>query len=139
MVTREEITRCLHIDWEAYLARFERMSDAEKQTFLARQGYPPFAELLAHLAAWWQVGMDVIRHHQSDPDYHHPQMDVDAFNRAVIDRVRGTSESDVRAEFESVRAHLIMFVTALSAADLANPKINRQLQIEIINHLAEHQ
>ena len=139
MVTREEFIRCLQIDWDAYLASFDAMPEIEKAAFLARQGYPTFAALLAHLTAWWRVGMQVIRHHQSDPEYHHPQMDVDAFNQAVIDRVSGLSETVVIAEFKAARQELLDFVNNLSDADLANPKINLQLLIEVIEHLEEHQ
>lgn len=139
MVTREEITRCLEIDWDAYLAQFNALPDGGKKEFLLRQGYPSFAALLAHLTAWWQVGMQVIRHHQSDPDYHHPQMDVDAFNQAVIDSVSGLSDAVVIAEFKAASQELLDFVNNLSDADLANPKINLQLLIEVIEHLEEHQ
>lgn len=139
MVTSEEITHCLTTEWDMYLEEFEQKTDAEKQAFLVRQGYPRLAELLAHFTAWWQVGMDVIRHHQADPDYQHPAMDVDAFNQAVIAKVSVVSDADVRAEFETVRTELLGFVCALSGADLANSRINRQLQIEVIEHLREHQ
>lgn len=139
MVTREEITRCLQIDWDAYLASFDAMPEIEKAAFLTRQGYPTFAALLAHLTAWWRVGMQVIRHHQSDPEYHHPQMDVDAFNQAAIDRVSGLSDAVVIAEFKAAQRELADFVNNLSDADVANPKINRQLKIEVIDHLEEHQ
>ncbi len=130
---------CMTRQWDAYLAHFQSLDPKKQADFLARQGYPRLAELLAHFAAWWQVGMEVIRHHQSDPAYQHPAMDVDAFNSAVIQRVKQLSDEEARAEFEVVRVKFIDFVNGLSDADLDNPKINRQLQIEIINHLAEHQ
>ena len=51
----------------------------------------------------------------------------------------GVPAAEVRAEFDTVRAGFLEFVHNLSDADFANPKINRQLQIEVIDHLAEHQ
>jgi hypothetical protein len=66
-------------------------------------------------------------------------MDVDAFNLAAVTRVSGLSESEVLAEFHTVRETLVAFVKDLSGAELANPKINRQLVIEIIEHLHEHE
>ena len=81
MVTREELIRCLTIEWDAYLERFEELPEGVKQEFLALQGYPSFSALLAHMLAWWRLGMQVVRHHQSDPEYTHPAVDVDALTR----------------------------------------------------------
>jgi hypothetical protein len=139
MVTREELIHCLSIDWDAYLERFEELPEGEKKEFLALQGYPTFSALLGHMLAWWRLGMEVIRHYQANPDYTHPAIDVDEFNQAAIARVRGVDDTKIRAEFESVRKEMIRFVNTLSDTALANPKINRQLQIEVIEHLSEHQ
>ena len=43
------------------------------------------------------------------------------------------------AEFKAARQELLDFVNNLSDADLANPKINLQLLIEVIEHLEEHE
>ncbi|MCK7476113.1 MAG: hypothetical protein MZV49_27445 [Rhodopseudomonas palustris] len=138
MVTREEITRCLQIDWDAYLASFDAMPEIEScfpcppgLSYLCRAISPPHC-----LVARWHAG-----HPSSpvDPEYHHPQMDVDAFNQAAIDGVSGLSDAVVIAELKAARQELVDFVNNLTDADLANPKINLQLLIEIIEHLEEHQ
>lgn len=139
MVTRQELIQSLSVDWVAYCARFEAFSTAEQEQFLARQGYPSFRSLLAHLVGWWRVGMEVIRHHQADPAYSHPQMDVDGFNNAIIARVQALSDAEVYADFEVTRRQMLDLVASLSDADLANPKINLQLLIEVVEHLEEHQ
>ncbi len=138
MVTRQELIQSLSVDWVAYCDRFAVLSPAEQQQFLARQGYPTFRSLLAHLVGWWRVGIEVIRHHQSDPAYSHPQMDVDAFNNAIIARVQALSDAEVFTDFESARQQMLDLVASLSDADLANPKINLQLLIEVVEHLEEH-
>jgi hypothetical protein len=139
MFTREKFIHCLTTEWDTYLKEFEQKTDVEQRSFLAHQGYPRFADLLAHFTAWWYVGMQVIRHHQTDPDYQHPALDVDAFNNPVIQKVRETPDADVRVNFETVRAELIRFVKELSDTEVANPKINRQLRIEVVDHLREHE
>ena len=139
MVTRQELIQCLTTDWPAYCARFEALSPVEQEQFLACQGYPSFRSLLAHLVGWWRVGIEVIHHHQADPAYVHPQMDVDAFNNAIIARVQAQSDAEIFADFEVTRRQMLDLVTSLSDADLANPKINLQLLIEVVEHLEEHQ
>jgi hypothetical protein len=138
MVDRKELVQCLTLEWEEFITRFEQLSAQEKRAYLDQQGYPRFADLLAHFGAWWKLGMVVIHHLQVDPDYHHPHIDVASFNAEVIQSARNRSEVEVRAEFEQVRQELLVFLETLSDEDLANPRINRQLQIELIDHLAEH-
>jgi len=139
MVSRDELNKCLAQEWGQYISRFEQLSEREQQEFLLKQGYPSLKSLLAHLAAWWRVGIEVVRHHQSDPDYNHPSMDVDDFNNAVIARAEGMPDAEVLKDFETARRQMLDLVASLSDTDLANPKINRQLLIEIIEHLREHE
>lgn len=139
MVSRDELNRCLAEDWGQYISRFEQLSESEQLEFLIRQGYPSLKSLLAHLAAWWRVGIGVVQHHLSDPNYIHPQMDVDAFNNAVIARMEGVSLQDVLNDFESARRQMLDLVAILSDTDLTDPKINLQLLIEVVEHLEEHQ
>lgn len=91
------------------------------------------------MAAWWRVGIGVVQHHLSNPNYVHPQMDVDAFNNAVIARMEGVSLQDVLNDFESARRQMLDLVAILSDTDLTDPKINLQLLIEVVEHLEEHQ
>ena len=139
MVDRNDLIRCLTVEWDDYIARYKGLSPQEKQSFLNRQGYPTFEALLAHMAAWWRVGIGVVQHHLSNPNYIHPQMDVDAFNNAVIAKVEGIPAAEVLADFEKTRRQMLDLVASLSDADLATPKINRQLLIEVVEHLHEHE
>ena len=139
MALKAELLDCLNSKWDEYLAQICSLSPQEQAAFAWRQGYPRLADLLAHFAAWWRTGMEVVRHHQEDSNYQHPAMDVDAFNARVIRNSRAQPEETVIAEFTAARRELIEFISALSEHDLANEKIARQLRIEIIEHLEEHQ
>ena len=139
MVDRNDLIRCLTMEWDEFIARFNGLPPQDQQDFLVRQGYPTFKALLAHMAAWWRVGIGVVQHHLTDPNYIHPQMDVDAFNKAAIARVEAIAEEEVLTDFERTRYSMLDLVASLSDAELANPKINRQLLIEIIEHLHEHE
>lgn len=66
-------------------------------------------------------------------------MDVDAFNNAVIATVEGIPAAEVLADFETTRRQMLDLVASLSDTDLADPKINLQLLIEVVEHLEEHQ
>jgi hypothetical protein len=139
MVDRKELMQCLTLEWEDFITRIEQLSEPEQREYLARQGYPSFKSLLAHLIAWWRVGIEVIHHHLSDPSYTHPPMDVDAFNNAIIASVEGIPSAEVLADFQTARRQMLDLISSLSDTDLANPKINLQLLIEVVEHLHEHE
>ncbi len=135
---RVTVMEYLEVKWPAYVRDVLALPEAQRSAWLQRQGYSRAADLLAHVAAWWRLGMQVITHHRADADYQHPPMDVDAFNLEAVTRVSEQSEADVLADFNTARETLIAFVHSLSDAELANPKINRQLYIEVIDHYNEH-
>ena len=139
IVDRLTVLDYLVVKWPAFVRDALALPEAQRAAWLHRQGYARAADLLAHVAAWWRLGMQVIEHHRTDAEYQHPPMDVDAFNLAVVTRVSGLSEAEVVADFNTARENLVAFVNGLSDAELANPKINRQLYIEVIEHLHEHE
>jgi len=139
IIDRVTVLEYLEVKWPAFVRDALALPDAQRLAWLHRQGYARIADLLAHVVAWWQLGMQVIAHHQVDAEYHHPPMDVDAFNLEAVTRVSALSESEVLADFNTARETLVAFVNGLSDAELANPKINRQLVIEVIEHLHEHE
>lgn len=129
----------LEVKWPAFIRDALALPDAQRSAWLHRQGYSRAADLLAHVAAWWRLGMQVIVHHRVDPEYQHPPMDVNAFNLEAVTRVSGLSEAHVLADFNTARETLVAFVNGLSDAEITNPKINRQLYIEVIEHLHDHE
>jgi hypothetical protein len=139
MLDRAAVLDYLEVKWPAFVRDALALPEAQRSAWLLQQGCARMVDLLAHVAAWWRLGMQVIDHHRTDADYQHPPMDVDAFNLEAVTRVSGQSEAEVLADFNTARETLVAFVNSLSDAELANPKINRQLVIEIIEHLHEHE
>lgn len=136
---RATVIEYLEVKWPEFVRDALALPEAHRDAWLSRQGYLRVADLLAHVAAWWRLGKQVITHHLADLDYQHPPMDVDAFNAEAVARARALSEAEVLAHFNYTRETLLAFVRDLSDAELANPKINRQLVIEVIEHLHEHE
>ena len=67
IITRQSVLDLLAGDWADYVARFQALSPAAQAAFLQQQGYKRLADLLAHIVAWWEVGMQAIPRFQSDP------------------------------------------------------------------------
>ena len=138
-VLRNEMIDCLNLQWGTYVARLQGFSKKDLSAFLQGQGYARLQDLLAHVAAWWQVGMRKVADFQRDPAIEHPANDVDAFNASAVAEVRDLPEVTVINTFETTRLQLLDLIQTLSDADLNTPKINHQLAMETVGHWQDHQ
>jgi hypothetical protein len=142
--TMTEINRKIALEylndrWGSYVTIYQGMSAQEQQAFMLRQGYATFADLMAHFTAWWELGMRVIEIKQRDPSYFYPEFDVDEFNAAAVAGAKDLTEAEVLQKFEETRLKFIDCVNHLSEENFRNPNIIRQLDIELVGHLEEHQ
>ncbi len=137
-LTKQEVLNILQGDWAAYVQRFHNLSPEAQCAFLEDQGYERFADLLAHIAAWWEVGRQSIESYLADPQFQAEEYDVDAFNAEVIARTRGLDEDQVIESFEKMRGFLCEFVKALPNAAFENRKVAEQFDMELIGHLSDH-
>ncbi len=138
MVTRERILEALERGWGTYVATFDALPPDVQRQCLDRQGYRRFADLLAHVIAWWREGRAIVEALLADPGYQAPARDVDAFNAAAVRTVLAEDEAAVRQAFEVARRDLVTYVANLPESAVETEKIVAQLNMEIIGHLAEH-
>jgi hypothetical protein len=137
-ITREQLLASLHTDWGTFVERFQRLSPEAQSAYLQQQGYARFADLLAHIIAWWQEGLAAIPAMLSDPAYTSPDQDVDQFNAQAVDRLRDLNESAIIAIFSDLRQQWIDLVNGLPVEAFQDERINLRLHIEIIGHFDEH-
>lgn len=138
-ITRDSVLDCLTKNWGEYVSRINGLDDKKRSLLLKQQGYARLQDLLAHITAWWQDGMQKIAAFQQDVDYQPPAVNVDEYNTRVVESVKDRSEASVIDSFETVRLQFIELVESLTDQDIQNPRINRQLEMEITGHYQEHQ
>ncbi len=136
--TQQEFLAILQKDWAEYIQGFRSMSSDAQSAFLARQGYARFADLLAHIVAWWEVGYRSIERYLAEPSSQPGNYDVNAFNAKAVAKAAGLSEEEVAASFERMRLFLIDFVKRLPRDAFENEKVVNQLDMDLIGHLDEH-
>ena len=124
--------------WLTYCSEYEKMSQDAKTAFLYKQGYARFADLLAHLCAWWKMGMNNIERYRSDMDFKAGPVDVDAFNARAVAEAAGLSEQEVIEEFRETLHAFKECVEALTDKDLEDDRVQWQLNIELFGHYEEH-
>jgi beta-glucosidase len=129
----------LQNNWGQYVKSYQQMDLDSRQAFLSKQGYRRFADLLAHIIKWWKQGMSTIQKFIHDPDYVAPSVDVDAFNARAVAEAAQVMDEDVIDTFEYTRKAWIQFISNLSVADLADQRVQNQLQMELFGHYKEHE
>jgi hypothetical protein len=137
-ITRQSVLDLLAGDWAEYVARFQALSPAAQAAFLEQQGYKRLTDLLAHIVAWWEVGLDSIQRYQTDPAARQPEIEIDSFNARAVQQARKVSESEEIRVFEEVRRKFIDLTRQLSDDDFKDERILTQFKWELVNHLEEH-
>ncbi len=137
-ITREQILESLHTDWGTYIDHFRQLSPETQAAYLHQQGYARFADLLAHVIAWWREGLQAIPAMLAEPDYTAPEHDVDQFNARAVEKFRDLQEPAVAAIFEDLRQQWLELIGGLPGEAFQNRPIADRLHIELIGHFEEH-
>lgn len=137
-ITRQSVLDLLSGDWADYVPRFQALSPSDRAAFLQQQGYKCLADLLAHIVAWWEYGMQAIPRYHSDPAARMAEIDVDSFNARAVEQVQAVSEADEIKTFEVARRKFIDFTRQLSDDNFKDERILTQFKWELVNHLEEH-
>jgi hypothetical protein len=137
-ITREQVLSALQNGWATYVSRFHKLSPAAQAAFLEKQGYTRFADLLAHVVAWWEEGEQVIKSILADPGFKGSGQEVDAFNARAVEKVRGLDEETVARSFEQMRTTWVDLVAGLPEGAFKNKQIADWLHADVVEHLSDH-
>jgi hypothetical protein len=138
VITRQSVLDLLVGDWADYVDRFQHLPGAGQALFLEKQGYKRWVDLLAHIVAWWEVGLQNIQRFRSDPTFQQPDIDVDQFNAQAVQAVRTLTDAEEIQVFESARQRFVALVRELSESDFQDERILNQIKWELVNHLEDH-
>jgi hypothetical protein len=138
IITRQWVLDLLNGDWADYVARFQRLPPAGQAAFLEKQGYKRLADLLAHIVAWWEEGLQAIQRFQNDPAARQLEIDIDNFNARAVEKVRAVGESEEIRVFEETRRKFVEAVQGLSEHDFKDERVQIQIRWELVNHLEDH-
>jgi hypothetical protein len=137
-ITRQSVLDLLAGDWADYVARFQALPPVAQAAFLQQQGYKRLVDLLAHIVAWWEVGLQAIPRYQGDPAARLAEIDVDSFNARAVEQVQAVTETAEVKVFEATRKKFLNLARQLSDDDFKDERILTQFKWELVNHLEEH-
>ncbi len=126
----------LQREWSGYPKRFQALTPDQARSFLSKQGYPRFRDLLAHIIAWWETGIRLIGSGGDDEPCE--DQDVDAFNAAAVERFGKLDEAEVLESFERTRLVLFNLVSTTPEQILQKSNVQSWLHADVIDHFYEH-
>jgi hypothetical protein len=137
-ITRMQVLDCLEREWGGYVDRFHVLPAGEQAEWLTKQGYQRFADLLAHVMAWWNEGFAAVSLLAGGQEVGNKEYDVDAFNAQAVERSAALDQAAVESAFEAQRKQWVAFVSGMPEATFAEHGVADRLCVEIIEHYAEH-
>lgn len=128
----------LQREWEGYIERFQSLPEEKQKAFLEKQGFARFRDVVAHVIAWWEDGLQAIDAISKDPAYQQTEIDTDAFNAQAIEIFGKLDEIEVEKKFESTRQGLIELVISLPDEIFNHKDVQAWLRSDVIDHYFEH-
>jgi hypothetical protein len=136
---REQILDALQNGWGTYVERFHNLLPEAQSAFVEKQGFARFADILAHVIAWWEEGIKTIKTLLHDPGYNPPEYNMDAFNAQTVEKYRHLDELYMIQSFEHTRKAFLDLILSLPDDAFRQQNIVGWLHIETVGHLGEHE
>jgi len=128
----------LQREWRDSLRHFQDMPEEKQKVFLEKQGFIHFRDLMAHIIAWWEDGLEAIDAITKDGAYHHPEKESDAFNAEAVRIFGELDEAELWRRFESTRQSLIELAINLPEDIFDHKDVQEWLRADVIEHYYEH-
>ncbi|HQU38095.1 MAG TPA: hypothetical protein PLR65_16045, partial [Anaerolineales bacterium] len=91
-ITKQRTLDYINLEWGTYVERFNRLPKAEQEARLKTVGFESFRDMLAHILAWWEEGMSIIRAIAEEREFERKKYDFDAFNAEAVAKYRSWDE-----------------------------------------------
>lgn len=137
-ITRGRTLEYIEQEWGTYVERFRRLPRAEQEKRVRAQGYERFRDMLAHILAWWEEGMDIIRAIAEGREFERKKYDFDAFNAGAVAKYRDWDEAEFMAHFEKTRQKMGADLRSMNEAVFENRRVKAWLHGIIFHHAREH-
>lgn len=128
----------LEIEWATYIERFNRWPVEEGMKRAEAQGYQQFRDMLAHVLAWWEEGMEIILAIAEEREYARKKYDFDAFNAEAVAKYKDWDESEFLAHFEKMRQKVVTDLKSMNETAWENRRVRTWVNGIFIGHAREH-
>lgn len=137
-ITKQRTLDYVEFEWGAYVERFNRLPKDEQNKRVRETGFETFHDLLAHILAWWEKGMDIIHAIAQERPFEQSNLDLDTFNAEAVARYKSWNESEFMDHFEKTRQKMGADLKSMDETVFENPHVKDWVYWVILNHSHEH-
>lgn len=138
LINKQRTLAYVEDEWGTYIERFNRLPVDVQATRVNEQGYEQFRDLLAHVLAWWDEGMEVILPLAEGREFERRKYDFDAFNAEAVDKYRSWDEVEFLNQFEETRQKMGADLRSMDEALFENRRVKAWIRGILIIHAREH-
>jgi hypothetical protein len=137
-ITKQRTLDYVSEEWGTYIERFSRLPREEGEKRVRQMGYERFRDMLAHILAWWEEGMGIIRAIAANREFQRKKYDFDIFNAQAVAKYRDWDEGKFMAHFEGTRQKMEAELKSMEQALFENRRVRAWLDGIILHHAREH-
>lgn len=137
-ITKQRALDYVDLEWGTYVERFQRLPGEEQQKRLRKMGYESLRDLLAHVLAWWDEGMDIILAIAQERPFERKRYDFDLFNAEAVAKYAAWDEAKFMAQFETTRRKMGADLESIDEAVFENRRVKSWVRGILIFHAREH-
>lgn len=137
-ITKERTLDYVNIEWGSYVERFHRLPTVEQEQRVTAMGFESFRDLLAHILAWWDEGMEVIRAIAQGREFERRRYDFDVFNAEAVAKYKSWEEAAFLDQFEGTRQKIETGLKSIDQAVFENRRVHSWANGIFIHHAREH-
>lgn len=137
-ISRQRTLDYVELEWGTYIDRFHRLPRAEQEKRMKAMGYESFRDMLAHILAWWDEGMGIIRAVVEGREFERKKYDFDVFNAEAVAKYKGWGEGEFMAHFEKTRRKMGSDLKSMDEAAYGHRRVQAWIHAVFIHHAREH-
>jgi hypothetical protein len=137
-ILQQRVVNYIEQEWGTYIERFNRLSADEQAKQIRATGYESLHDLLAHIVAWWEEDMEMVRAIAEGREYDHKKYDIDAFNAEAVAKYKAWDDAKFLSHFEEVRRKTVADLKSMDDSAFENHRLKQWLHGIIIYHAREH-
>lgn len=128
----------LENEWKTYVERFNRLPKDEGLKRVNTHGYAQFRDMLAHILAWWDEGMNIILAIAENREFERKKYDFDAFNADAVAKYKDWDEKEFLNLFETTRLKYLEALKPIDESVFDNRRVKIWINAVFIHHAREH-
>ena len=137
-ITKSRTLEYIDYEWGTYVERFQRLPKDVQEKRVKEMGYESLRDMLAHILAWWDEGMGIIKSVAEDRPTERKKYDFDVFNAEAVARYKDWDEAEFMSHFEKTRQIMGTDLKSMSEAVFENRRVQAWLHAVIYHHAREH-